>query len=117
LEIRPEQHIALAGRGANAADGDQKMRVFLGAFEAAQEPQNSDCIRKELGTLNKTFSVPNISCMHCAHHIKTGLGNLPGVKGVEVDVPKKQVLVTYDSEATLSKIEATLAEIGYPVAK
>jgi copper chaperone len=115
--MRLVQHTALAGRDPNAADGGLKMRSFLGAIEAAQEPQNGDCIRKELGMLNKSLSVPNISCMHCAHHIKTVLGTLPGVKGVEVDVPKKLVQATYDSEATLSKIEAALAAMGYPVAQ
>jgi len=67
--------------------------------------------------LSKTLTVPNISCMHCAHHIRTGLANLPGVKNVEVDVQHKQVTVTVDSEAALPKVEATLNEIGYPVAK
>jgi copper chaperone len=67
--------------------------------------------------LNKTLSVPNISCMHCAQHIRKGLSNLPGLSAIEVDVPKKLVLVTYDSEATLPAIEAALSEMGYPVAK
>jgi copper chaperone len=67
--------------------------------------------------LSQTFTVPNISCMHCAHHIKTGLANLPGVKNVEVDVEHKQVTVTVDSGTTLPKVEATLSDIGYPVAK
>jgi copper chaperone len=66
---------------------------------------------------NKTFSVPNISCMHCAQHIKSGLASVPGVKNVEVDVSHKLVSVTYDNAETLAKIEASLAEIGYPVAK
>lgn len=65
----------------------------------------------------KTLSVPNISCMHCVQHIKTGLGPLPGVTNVEVDVQRKTVAVTYDKDDLLPKIEATLTEIGYPVAK
>ena len=67
--------------------------------------------------LVKTLTVPNISCDHCAHHIKTGLANLQGVKNIEVDVQHKQVTVTVDSEATLPQVEAALNEIGYPVAK
>jgi len=67
--------------------------------------------------LSKTLNVPNISCMHCAHHIKAGLADLPGVRNVEVDVQHKQVTVAADSEAALSKVEATLNEIGYPITK
>jgi len=66
--------------------------------------------------LNKVLSVPNISCMHCAQHIKKGLNSLPGLKAVEVDVPHKLVTVTYDNEATLAAVEAALSEMGYPVA-
>jgi len=50
-------------------------------------------------------------------HIKKGLSNIPGVSAVEVDVPKKLVSVSYDDTALLPKVEATLADIGYPVAK
>jgi len=65
----------------------------------------------------RTLNVPNISCMHCAHHIKTGLGPVSGVTNVEVDVQRKAVTVTYEEDDLLPKIEATLADIGYPVAK
>ncbi len=30
----------------------------------------------------------NIKCTGCTHTIKTGLGKLPGVESVEVDIPK-----------------------------
>jgi len=61
----------------------------------------------------RTWNVPNISCMHCAHHIKTGLGPVPGVTNVEVDVQRKAV--TCEKDGLLPKIDATLAEIACPV--
>ena len=67
--------------------------------------------------LTKTLRAPGISCMHCAMHIKNALVKVSGVKNVEVDVQNKTVVVTYDSEPVMAKIEAAMAEAGYPVAK
>ena len=64
-----------------------------------------------------TYTVPNISCMHCVHTIKTELSDLAGVKSVEADANSKKVNVTYDAPATPEKIEKLLAEINYPVEK
>ncbi len=62
------------------------------------------------------FTVPNISCRHCAHTIKTELGDLAGVKSVEVDVEAKTVLVGFEAPATEAKIADLLREINYPPA-
>lgn len=64
-----------------------------------------------------TYKVPNISCAHCVHTIKTELGDLPGVERVEADQQTKLVTVGYGDPATREKIEAVLAEIDYPVEK
>jgi len=64
-----------------------------------------------------TLKVPNISCAHCLHTIKTELGDLAGVKQVEGSIETKIVSIGYDDPATREKIEALLAEIDYPVEK
>lgn len=61
-----------------------------------------------------TLKVPNISCSHCVHTIKTELGDLAGVKRVDGDVATKLVTIGYDDPATREAIEALLAEIDYP---
>ena len=63
-----------------------------------------------------TFSVPNISCMHCVHTIQTEIGGLAGVKSVEARADTKEVKVAFDAPLTQAQIEATLAEINYPAA-
>jgi len=65
----------------------------------------------------KTFSVPKISCNHCVMTIKRELSALSGVTGVEGDVARKQVTVTYKTDADLAKVRETMAEIGYPIEK
>ena len=63
-----------------------------------------------------TYSIPNISCHHCIHTIKSEVSDLPGVKSVEADVMFKQATIAFEAPATEDKIKALLAEINYPVA-
>jgi copper ion binding protein len=64
-----------------------------------------------------TYSIPNISCKHCVHTIKTELGDLAGVKDVQGEIEARRITVAFDDPATQEIIEQTLAEINYPVAK
>ena len=61
----------------------------------------------------KTFAVPNISCNHCVHTVKTELGDLTGVQSVAADAQTKQVTVAWSEPATWEKIETLLKEINY----
>jgi copper chaperone CopZ len=64
----------------------------------------------------RTYTVPNISCRHCVHTIQTELGDVNGVRRVEVTEETKRVAVDYEPPATDEGIRTTLAEINYPVA-
>jgi copper chaperone CopZ len=63
---------------------------------------------------NLTLHVPNISCAHCVHTIKTEVGELPGVKTVEANEQTKVVTIAFEPPADRAGIEALLAEIDYP---
>lgn len=63
-----------------------------------------------------TLHIPNISCAHCVHTIKTEVGELPGVKTVQANEQTKLVTVGFEPPATRQGIEALLAEIDYPAA-
>ena len=66
----------------------------------------------------KTYSVPNVSCMHCKKAIEGAVGAMPGISRVEVDVDGKTVRIAYNEDAVAEAyVLATLAEKGYPVAK
>ncbi len=60
------------------------------------------------------LSIPNISCHHCTMTVKRETMDLPGVQNVEADVETKTATYTLASEADLSRVKETLAEIGYP---
>ena len=60
------------------------------------------------------LSIPNISCGHCTKTVVRETKDLPGVENVEADVESKSATYTLQSEASLSRVKETLAEIGYP---
>ena len=64
-----------------------------------------------------SLRAPDISCGHCVSAIKKAVTALPGVSAVEGDPGTKQVKVTYEpGQVSLDRIEAAMAEEGYPVA-
>ena len=65
-----------------------------------------------------TLVAPDISCETCKRSIEVALGKLGGVSSYRVDIPSKQVEVTYDpAQVTQGKIEEVLDDTGFPVAK
>lgn len=63
-----------------------------------------------------TYSIPNISCGHCVHTIKTELSDLAGVQAVEANAQTKEATIVFDSPATEEQIVSLLKEINYPPA-
>ncbi len=63
-----------------------------------------------------SYSVPNISCGHCVHTIRTELSELKGVKEVRANTETKLVEIVFEAPATEQQIKSLLAEINYPVA-
>ncbi len=61
-----------------------------------------------------TYSIPNISCMHCVHTIQTEVSELAGVKSVVADAQGKKATITFDPPATEEVIKSLLLEINYP---
>lgn len=60
-----------------------------------------------------TYSIPNISCNHCVHTIKTEVSDLAGVKSVEANAQTRQATIVFDAPATEEAIIALLKEINY----
>jgi copper ion binding protein len=65
-----------------------------------------------------TLSVPDVSCEHCVKTIDGALGALPGVDAVTVDLASKTVRLRYEpAQVSVERIEETLDDAGYTVAK
>jgi len=61
-----------------------------------------------------TYSIPNISCGHCVHTVKSEVSELPGVTSVEAEISTKQATITFEPPATEQIIKSLLEEINYP---
>jgi copper chaperone len=61
-----------------------------------------------------TYTIPNISCNHCVHTIKTELTELDGVQSVEADMATKKAIIVFEEPASEEKIKNLLTEINYP---
>ena len=61
-----------------------------------------------------TYTIPNISCMHCVHTITNEVSDVEGVQTVNADVQTKQTTITFDAPATEDQIINLLTEINYP---
>jgi copper chaperone len=65
-----------------------------------------------------TLRVPDVSCEHCVKTVNGALGALPGVDAVNVDLTSKTVSLRYEAtQVTIERIEETLDDAGYTVAK
>jgi len=64
-----------------------------------------------------TFIIPNISCGHCVHTIKTELSDLVGIKSIEANHETKTATIVFTNPATEVSIKSLLAEINYPAAE
>jgi copper chaperone CopZ len=65
--------------------------------------------------MTKTFTTPDMNCGKCAARITTALKGQPGIAEVKVDLPTKQVQVTFsDAQISPARIATALAEAGYP---
>lgn len=61
-----------------------------------------------------TYSIPNISCGHCVHTIKSEVSELEGVSAVDATTDTKKATITFQAPATEDQIKALLASINYP---
>jgi copper chaperone CopZ len=74
-------------------------------------------ISEESDVKTVTYTIPNISCNHCVHTIKTEVSDLEGVKSVDANAQSKQTVITFDAPASEEKIIELLKEINYPPAE
>ncbi|MGE4334353.1 MAG: heavy-metal-associated domain-containing protein [Pigmentiphaga sp.] len=60
------------------------------------------------------LQVEGMSCGSCVKHVTQALQPLPGVRGVEVDLPSGRVRVSGDLAQGSSPLLTALTDAGYP---
>jgi copper chaperone CopZ len=63
----------------------------------------------------KEIKVPEISCDHCSDTITNTLMEIKEVKTIEVEIPKKSVLIEYDKKIDMDQVSSLLLDKGYTV--
>ena len=63
--------------------------------------------------MNKTLTIPAISCGHCLKTIERELKLVDGVQYLQGSTETKAVLVDYSTDEALAAARAVLIEAGY----
>jgi copper chaperone len=65
---------------------------------------------------NVTLNVQGMSCGHCVKAVEGGVGELPGISEVKVDLQAAQVTVAFDgAQVSVDTIKEAIEEQGYDV--
>ena len=59
------------------------------------------------------YTVKGMTCGHCVSSVSSEVGALPGVSGVDVDLPTGTVMVTSDEPLDTGAVRAAVEEAGY----
>ncbi|HUL23500.1 MAG TPA: copper ion binding protein [Thermodesulfobacteriota bacterium] len=62
-----------------------------------------------------TMKVKGMSCQHCVMSVTKALGQLEGIKNVQVDLAKGEVRFDNSKEIASSRIEKAISDAGYQV--
>jgi len=60
-----------------------------------------------------TYTVAGMTCGHCVNAVSSEVGQLPGVTGVQVDLPTGNVTVTSEQVLDDDAVRAAVDEAGY----
>jgi copper ion binding protein len=60
-----------------------------------------------------TYTVKGMTCGHCVSSVSSEVGALPGVSGVDVDLPTGTVTVTSDEPLDTGAVRTAVEEAGY----
>ncbi|GAA3580507.1 heavy-metal-associated domain-containing protein [Amycolatopsis ultiminotia] len=63
-----------------------------------------------------TYTVEGMTCAHCVGAVKEEVGELTGVRSVEVDLDSGAVKVTSEQPLSHDVVEAAVVEAGYRLA-
>jgi copper ion binding protein len=81
---------------------------------AAAEIEETQMLKEE-NTMSSTIKVKGMSCQHCVMSVTKALGQLEGIKNVQVDLAKGEVRFDNTKEVASQRIAKAIEEAGYEV--
>jgi copper chaperone len=64
-----------------------------------------------------TYAVTGMTCGHCVSSVREELGELPGVRQVDVDLGTGEVLVTSERALDAGQVEQAIRVAGYQLVR
>ena len=64
-----------------------------------------------------TFAVSGMTCEHCAASVREEVGEVPGVRTVEVDLGRGSVRVSSDGMVDVDQVAAAVHTAGYELVR
>ncbi len=61
------------------------------------------------------IKIQGMSCQHCVMAVSKALGNLPGIKNLQVDLAKGEATFENPQTIPLEKIRQAVQSVGYKV--
>jgi copper ion binding protein len=112
--------------GVGVEDKADEVKKEKGPIEAEVKNQENDKIvaatggeegqtGKEDNTMPSTIKVKGMSCQHCVMSVTKALGQLEGIKNVQVDLAKGEVRFDNSKEVASNRIEKAISDAGYEV--
>ena len=65
--------------------------------------------------MTSTYTVKGMTCEHCVQSVTEEVSEVPGVSGVDVDLPSGRVTVSSDQEIDDAAVRAAVTDAGYQV--
>ncbi len=66
--------------------------------------------------MTQTFTVTGMTCANCVRHVRDSLGEMPGVRRVDVDLASGRTTLDVEHEIDLAAIAAVLEAEEYGLA-
>lgn len=64
--------------------------------------------------MKKSFKIHGMSCKHCVASVEKGVGEMPGIEKVKVNLRKEKADIKFDDQVISSQqILAKISELGY----
>jgi copper chaperone len=63
-----------------------------------------------------TYRINGMTCGHCVNSVKEAIGELDGVRRVDVDLDQGQATVTSDAYLDAEAVKTAVEEAGYKLA-
>ena len=83
------------------------------ATEGATDRRTEGATDRRTDLVTATYTVAGMTCEHCVASIREEVGEIAGVRRVDVDLPTGRVTVTSDSPLATPRLRAAVEEAGY----